>query len=280
MPDTTIFVNDSVSLHVLRSDTNGTIVKYLWSFNDITFDTTVTPTYKSIWPINAPGIKTLFVKVIDNDHLISNVDSTHITVLLGAPKIRAMKDTSINVNDTLVLRAAASDTNGTIKNYVWSFDKISWDTTTDSLKKTVWSKTNYGKKTLYEKAIDDDAISSSIDSATIMVHLMAPTIIAQADTSVAINDTILLHANASDTNGSVTKFIWTVDGMKFDTTLTGTFKTFWPLSSYGQKPDFVKALENEGIVKKTDTTFRAIASVYSNSNAVLLEGCGEGFVRG
>jgi len=36
MPDTTIFVNDSISLHALGADTNGTIVKYLWSFNDTT----------------------------------------------------------------------------------------------------------------------------------------------------------------------------------------------------------------------------------------------------
>lgn len=266
MADTTIFTNDTVILHASGSDSNGTILKYIWSFDNKTYDTTTNPTFKTIWPISSPGIKTLYVKDLDEDHLFSDIDSMHINVLLGEPKIHAMKDTSINVNDTLILHAFAVDTNGTIKKYLWSFDKTVWDTTTDSLKKSFWPITNYGKKTLYVKAMDDDAISSNIDSTSISVHLMAPVIMAMPDTAVAINDTILLHASATDSNGTVIKFVWTVDGKRYDTTTTGMFKTFWPLSAYGQKPDFVKALETEGTIPKNDTIFIGVAFVYAVDN--------------
>jgi hypothetical protein len=266
MQDTTVFVNDSVILHGSGIDSNGTIEKYLWSFDGHTFDTTTDSVLKTIWPINLSGNQTVHVKVLDDDGLVSDIDSMEVEVLLGAPNIRAMNDTMVMVNDSLILQAFASDTNGVIKNYLWSFDKSTWDTTSDSMIKMAWPINKYGKKILYVKALDDDGVVSNQDSAIITVLLMAPTILVTGDTSVAINDTITLHATASDSNGTIAMFIWTVDGVNFDTTTTGTFKTFWPLSTYGQKPDFVKALETEGILPKNDSIFRGVASVYAVDN--------------
>jgi hypothetical protein len=266
MHDTTIFVNDSVILHATGIDSNGTINKYLWSYDGNNFDTTIDSISKAIWAIDKPGQKTLFVKVIDDDGLVSDIDSTHINVLLGSPKVHAMDDTVIHVNDSLILHFSATDTNGTIKSYLWSFDNVNWDSTTDSYKKSYWPVSNYGKKVLYVKAIDDDGIVSSIDSSVIMVHLMAPVINTIEDTVVTINDTIILNATATDSNGTIAKFVWTTDGKSFDTTTTGSYKAFWPLSIYGQKSDFLKALETEGIIQKNDSIFREIAQVYAIDN--------------
>jgi hypothetical protein len=266
MEDTTVYVNDTLLLHASANDTNGSIKKFVWTFDAITFDTTTDSINKKVWKIVEPGQKIFLVKAIDEDGLVSDIDSTHINVLLGAPKIHAMNDTVIHVNDSLILHVSATDTNGTIKSYLWSFDNVNWDSTTGSYKKSYWPVSNYGKKVLYVKAIDDDGIVSNIDSSVIMVHLIAPVINTITDTVVPINDTLILHANATDSNGTISKFVWTTDGKSYDTTITGSYKTFWPLSFYGQKSDFLKALETEGIIQKNDSIFRGVAQVYAIDN--------------
>jgi hypothetical protein len=264
--DSISMAHDTSSFSVASFDSDGVIKEYLWSFDNTSFDTTIDSTLVTVWPFVKSGTKTLFVKVRDDDGLVSKVASLRIAILPGAPTVKAMNDTSIMINDSLALRAFAFDTNGTIKEYYWSFDKTHWDITADPVKIVSWSIRDYGTKTLYVQAIDNDSLASNVDSATIKVRLGEPQISAMADTTVAVGDTVTLHANAIDSNGGITKYVWTTDGKTYDTTATGAYRAFWPVSAYYGKSNLVKELDSEGIPLRGDSVSHGAVAVYAVDN--------------
>jgi hypothetical protein len=264
--DSVYSAHDTARITVQARDSDGVVKKYLWSFDGHSYDTTKDSTFITVWPYVPSGLKTLYVKVIDDDSLMSQTDSRRIRVLPGAPTIKAMNDTSIWINDSLIMRAFAADRNGTIKQYLWSFDNVHWEKTVDPMRKAAWSVRESGAKTLYVQAIDDDSLLSNIDSARITVRLGAPVISAMAETTVTAGDTFLLHANASDSNGTIKKYFWTTDGKNYDSTSFGFCKAYIPISSFGQKSEWESALESQGIVPKNNSGFYNVAAVYAVDN--------------
>jgi nitrogen fixation-related uncharacterized protein len=121
MGDTAVFINDSATLHAAGSDTNGQVVRYLWSVDKGQYaDTTASGSVRMAWGKQDTGRHTVRVKAVDNDSLQSRPDSFFVQVRLGMPVIRPFRDTAVSWGDTLTLAVAASDTNGTIVQYLWN----------------------------------------------------------------------------------------------------------------------------------------------------------------
>ncbi|MGL1904222.1 MAG: hypothetical protein OCC49_18955 [Fibrobacterales bacterium] len=271
--DTSIFVNDSISFNANAIDSNGTVVKHLWSFDNITWDTTSMASLTKAWPINDYGIKILYAKVIDDDGIESSVDSTRIEVLLSAPIVKSMSDTSIFVNDSINLNVSATDVNGTIFKYLWSFDNVTWDTTSNATLTKAWVINDYGNKTMYVKVIDDDGVGSTIDSTKINVTLSAPVLIAMNDTIVAVNDSILFTALATDNNGNIINYLWSLDsGKSYASTMEGAYKYIWPINEYGSKLILVKAMDDDNVESNVDTIVVTVNQCLPEVQAINLQG--------
>lgn len=121
MNDTAVFINDTASLHAAGSDTNGVVVRYLWSIDKSGYvDTTGTGMLAIAWSRQDTGRHTVRVKAVDDDTIPSKPDSFTVLVRLGMPVIQTLRDTAVPWGDTVLVAVKASDTNGTIVQYLWT----------------------------------------------------------------------------------------------------------------------------------------------------------------
>jgi alpha-tubulin suppressor-like RCC1 family protein/invasion protein IalB len=248
MNDTSVNINDSITITAVGSDSNGTVVKYIWAKNGTTYaDSTTTGSLRVAYPDS--GRKVIRVRAIDDDGILSQPDSCIVRVTLDPPVVTAMRDTNTYINDTLAIMASASD-NGTVKMYVWAKDGISYlDTTISGMLKVVYP--NSGLKVVRVKAIDDDGIASFPDSCVVNVKLGAPVATGMSDTTVAINDSFFIHADGEDTNGTIVKYLWSLDGTNFtDSTDSGRIQTAFIIT--GVKTVRVMVRDDDGNLSIAD----------------------------
>jgi hypothetical protein len=248
MNDTTVLLNDTLKITATGSDTNGAIKKYFWAFDNGTFKDSTDSGYipKSF---SDTGQHTVRVGARDDDGIYSvNPDTVIITVRYKKPVVVAMNDTAVAINDSFAVHAAAHDTDGTIQKYYWAFDGINYkDSTTAGQLKTIFKLPETpGAKTMKVKVRDDDGVWSDPAQFIVTVHLYQPTVIPMNDTSIGIYDSLYLHAVGSDTNGTVEKYVWALDGQNYkDTVLTGRFRANF--TSAGAKTVKVKVIDDDGI---------------------------------
>jgi hypothetical protein len=166
--------------------------------------------------------------------------------------VTAMKDTVVAINDSFFIHATGTNVNGTVKRYFWALDGKNYDSITDGGRiKTAFATS--GVKLVLVKASNDTGVASlRADTVNITVHSYAPVVVAMPDTTIAINDTILIQAAGSDTNGTIKKYYWALDSMKYrDSTVGGYIKTAYKTA--GIKDVLVKVRDDDGIFSKTDT---------------------------
>ena len=97
-----------------------------------------------------------------------------------------------------------------------------------------------GIKTVLVKARDDDGVESSkLDTIQIIVHSYAPRAVAMLDTNVGVNDSYFIRATGTDTNGTIRKYLWALNGVSFtDSTDSGRVRTVF--TTVGIKTVLVK----------------------------------------
>jgi hypothetical protein len=256
--DTSVFINDTftVAAQGSASGSKSPITWYVWAVDKIQFDDTTRTGFRSlIFRRLDVGRHVVRVKAIDRDTMESLAESLVVQVRLGAPSVAAMRDTAVFINDTALVHALGTDSNGSVVRYLWAIDGGPFtDTTAAGVIKKVWSKQGAGVHVLRVMAVDDDTILSTPASCTVTVRLGTPVVTAMRDTAVFINDTVVVHASGSDTNGSVMRYAWAVDGGPFtDTTIAGTIKKVWAKQSAGQHTVRVIAIDNDSISSRQDS---------------------------
>jgi hypothetical protein len=257
--DTTVFIDDSFSVAATgrESTSKSAVVAYVWAIDKVIFgDTTKTGVTALRFSRADTGRHLVRVKAVDRDTMESAPDSMVVHVLLGAPVVRAMKDTAVFINDTAFLRASGIDTNGSVVRYVWALDGPSFtDTTTDGILKKVWPEQDTGLHVVKVKVIDNDTIASRPDSCTVRVRLGMPVVRAIHDTNATWGDTVVVAVNASDTNGTLLKYLWTSSdgsGTWTDSATTGALRV--TSNIHTRKRVVVGARDDDGLVAK-DTFF-------------------------
>lgn len=120
--DTSVAYSDTVQLVASGHDENGTVEKFLWSFDKgKTWPIEGTPEHPAryVWGPDRIGGHTVWVKARDNDGVTSVPDSFAVSVHRYAPVVKAMNDTIVSQRAQVTARVAASDTNGPIVKYLW-----------------------------------------------------------------------------------------------------------------------------------------------------------------
>jgi len=257
--DTAVAINDTIVLHATASDTNGRIVSYVWAPAGNAFrDTTKTSSLPLRFTRADTGTHVIKVMAIDDDTLMSNIDSVKLSVRMKLPPVvKCMGDTAVFINDTVIVHAAGTESGSKspIVAFVWAKDGgVFVDTTATGALALRFTRNSAGNHTIKVKAVDRDTMESLPDSMILSVALGAPRVKAMHDTAVFINDTALLHAAGTDTNGRVVFYAWAVDGAAFaDTTVAGMLKKVWGRSGTGTHRVKVIAIDDDTLPSQPDS---------------------------
>jgi PKD domain len=257
--DTSVFANTPVTLRAYGADTNGRVVKYAWAMDDVHFaDTTLGDSIVHTWSRADTGSRIVVrVKAIDDDTIASNADSVHITVhLKPLPTVTMTPDTVVFINDSFSLAAKAMP-GGTspVTAFVWALDNRPFEDTSAAGRKALrFSRADTGRHVVRVKAIDRDTMASLAESTVVQVRLGMPVVKAMNDTAVFINDTAVVHATGSDTNGVVVRYLWSIDkGGYTDTTVPGVFVIVWSKQDTGRHTVRVKAVDDDTVLSRPDS---------------------------
>lgn len=241
----TVDINDSIVLFAPARDSNGSVEERLWSYDGTTYFAG-TDSQKVAFAVG--GTQKIYLKCRDEDSVWSLVHTIPVTVTKQNPVVTAMKDQSINVNDSLVITANAVD-NGAIIVWMWSVDGVNFVKGTSSLK-TAFSSAK--TTTVLVKCLDDDSLWSNVDTILVNVTEDAPVLSAVADTVVDQSEQITLSVSATDvnSNGSIVSYLWDTNGDGiWDDEGTAQSKSFsnpsggWEKIIWGAKDD-------DGLIRK------------------------------
>ncbi|MFH0920884.1 MAG: SUMF1/EgtB/PvdO family nonheme iron enzyme [Fibrobacterota bacterium] len=112
------------------------------------------------------------------------------------------------------------------------------------------------------------------------INRYAPTLSAMEDTSVMAGDSFFVHAKGTDSNGTIVKYLWALDGITYrDSTDSGWVKTAF--SNAGVKTIYVKVRNDAGLLSVADSvevTVEDAASVTGSGQAntiAIVNGCGD-----
>jgi lysophospholipase L1-like esterase len=220
MADTTVSINDTITLYVLPCNPHAHARAYVWSFdNGETWKISDSNIFYKSWGASDTGRNIVLVQMVTSERSLSPIDTITVTVVLNAPSVSILTaDTSIFIGDTMVVHARAVDSNGTATQYVWLGRLISYRNATTSCSLLVMpTMADTGKNIIRVRAVDDDSISSDYDTIVITVKKGEPWIAPIADTTLSSLDTLRICAHAGDSNGAIQAYYWDYSGGPWDT---------------------------------------------------------------
>jgi hypothetical protein len=127
----TVSINTALTMTAFVSQKFGKIVKYRWDDGIAAgFDDSTGPNFTTKYLSDKKYI--IKLEVIDDDGNVGQAQK-EITVTNDAPVITGLKDTSVNIEDTIQFNIKANDSNGIIQRYYWRItdDGIVHHDTTD-----------------------------------------------------------------------------------------------------------------------------------------------------
>jgi PKD repeat protein len=212
--DTIVAINSAVAFNGSASRRLGTIAAYLWDFDgDGNFDDSSTVGGGMIHTYTHAGVYTakLFVRADDGN---TNTATRKVTVANQTPIVQSLRpDTTVSVNDSVLLFASVYDPDGHIAEYSWDFTGDGFfeynSQTTISIGFRYSSSPGIYSAILRVK--DDDGKYRK-DTVRIKVVLDIPAAHAGYDTSVSVNSAIPFHGTATQLFGTIVMYKWDFDG--------------------------------------------------------------------
>ena len=171
------------------------------------------------------------------------------------PTVTAMNDTTVNLNDSFYVHAHAQDKENSEMLFIWRIDHLSVsDTTTDNILKVSFS--DRGTFTALVKVIDEQGAESETDTVTVTVFGFNPEVtLTSNDFIYSVKDTAYFVMHASDSDGTITHYLYSINGVDFDTTLDSTFTIIWSVDSSGIKRILAKVIDDDNLISETSSLF-------------------------
>ena len=167
-----VAVNKPAQLSVDAYDHNGTIAAICWSFDGgLSWDTTwSTNLYLKTWTVHEIGKNSVWYKAIDNDGLVSTLDSLTVDVHVFAPVLQPVPDTVVSQHASVNIDFQAGDTNGIIIRYYWKVlgEGSEWIDSSDTPSAS-FSHPSGGPQQIVWAAMDDD-LNIVSDTFTILYN--------------------------------------------------------------------------------------------------------------
>jgi hypothetical protein len=207
MQDTLVSINDSFYIHVSINNPGSSIFKFVWEISELGIKDTLQDSLLKI-SFKDTGNFHVVVSAINQKNLISVPDTFKISVFSKSPVAKMVTSDSIfAVYDTVTFTVASFDSDGVVEAFFWSFDGQKFDTTKEAYYKKIWKSDSAGKKTLYVKCIDDDSFLSKLIAFNFEIVQGRPIVKSMHDTTIFVNDSVILHTTGIDSNGTIKKYL-------------------------------------------------------------------------
>ncbi len=172
------------------------------------------------------------------------------------PLVLAMSDTSVATLEEVRFSAKALDSRKEIDCFLWSFDSgATFDTTTKGTVAKTFEIENAGEILVIVHAMNSEKVRSVPD--TIIVHITtpnSPVISPIADKEINVNEKFSVLVNASDPNGTVVGYQWSLDtGKTWNDYKNGEFSKTWKESEAGKHIVWVRVVDNDGLMSAVTT---------------------------
>lgn len=249
--DTLIGPDDTLLLCVDYPDQRS--LRYYWKIDDVQCEITDSNVFYATWAVCDTGRHNIVLGVLDADNFIP--DTISITVRGSNPQVKMSGPLKVIVNDTAVFHAKGIDRDGSVKSYLWSVDKKGnfWYSDTSDSFKIAWRLFESGLNIIRVKGIDDDGLVSNTDSLIVNVVKLHPAVkLLSADTAVFSHDTLLLKCTASDSDGQVIRYKWSIDGNAFPG-ISDSLYLSWGVESAGKHIVTAVSIDDDSLQSVPDT---------------------------
>ncbi len=206
--DRTIGENTASTITGVASDSDGVIVSYRWSENNVTLSDMAGFEYES----SVIGEHTLTFEATDDDG--ATVSDTVVVTVNDLPNVapvaNAGSDVTIYQGDATTLQSKSTDSDGSIASYLWTengetlADTVSFDYTGLEL----------GDHTLTLTIMDNEGLSSTdiVVVRAVEVPNKLPSVNAGSDKTVYVGNTLTVTGSGTDSDGTVVSYQWKKDG--------------------------------------------------------------------
>jgi gliding motility-associated-like protein len=269
----TFDAGSTIAINANASDNDGTVSKVEFFSGSTKLGEDSSSPYSFSWTVMNPGSYSITAKATDNQGATKTSSAISITVQDAAniaPTVSMTSpanNTTYNVGTQITLRASANDSDGTVRKveFFSGTNKLGEDTTPPYT--LAWNNVAVGSYSVKAKATDDKngtKMSSAIQIAVKALPNSLPSITLTSPKSNATlaPGTITLSANASDTDGSVTKVEFFNGNTKIGEDLTGPYSFAWNNVKAGQYTVSAKATDNNSGV----STSAKISITVANPN--------------
>jgi lysophospholipase L1-like esterase len=255
-PDTALVVGDTLTITAAMIAHRNPIAFYVWSSRSAPADTTHVPRIVKIWGPGESGVDTVIAKACDMAGHYSRPDTMVVTVGSCAPEVRLVADTVAFAGDTVRMSATIVNACRGVAFFAWSCDsgKTYADTTYPPRFTKAISMRDTGTMAIAVRIVDRAGEVSAPARAVLRVGLDPPAIAIMDDTTISVNDTVMLHAAARPGARPLDHFLWSVDGGPFDL-ITGDalLPRSWPVGAAGTHRVKVVAVDIRGVASAADS---------------------------
>ena len=93
------------------------------------------------------------------------------------------------------------------------------------------------------------------DTIIVLVRADRPHVKIEGPSQAAVNDTVIFHAKGSDVDGSIVRYMWSIDknGDFWYSDTIDSFKTAWGVTEPGTHVVRVKVIDDDGLISGPDT---------------------------
>ncbi len=220
--DTTVQVNETISLHGTGTDPDGNIVEYAWRFGSNVDWIVTSSSDTSIKALPPPRSENFHFRAMDNNKEYA-YDSVKVTIKGSKPQANAGDDKQVSLDEKIKLNGTGSDDDGEVIEYAWKFGAtVDW-VITSSGDTSVIALPPARVETFHFRVKDNDD-TYGYDSLQITITEVTPVPpVANAgnDTTVKINETINLHGTGTDIDGYIVEYAWQFGGGNWIVTSDG-----------------------------------------------------------
>jgi ribosomal protein L21E len=251
---------DNINITANASDIDGTITKVEFFIGNTLLGIDTSAPYSFAWT-NAPlGSSSLTAKATDDKGTATVSAPIAINVVAKpnvAPTVNITgpaANAQFTQGDNISITANASDTDGTITKVEFFNGNTLLGTDTTAPYSYAWTNAPLGSSSLTAKATDDKGtatVSAPIAINVVAIPNVAPTVSITgpaANAQFTQGDNISITANASDTDGTITKVEFFNGNTLLGTDTTAPYSFAWTNAPLGSSSLTAKATDDKGTV--------------------------------
>jgi hypothetical protein len=247
----------SVTATATASDSDGSISRVEFRLDNGSWLSDTTAPYSRNLGTLSAGNHTISYRSRDNDGLYSSSGSRHISVIVPpnvAPSVSASSPANNAVfltTQTVSASANASDSDGSVSRVEFRLDNGGWAPDTSSPYSRSFGTLSAGNHTIYYRARDNDGAYSSQVSRAIRVDVpnVAPSVSPSSpanNTTFLTTQTVSASANASDSDGSVSRVEFRLDNGSWAPDTSSPYSRSFGTLSAGAHTIYYRARDNDG----------------------------------